>query len=79
MINTQESPMNPCTGVPDGVIRYLISRGSGSEDEIFREVAPCEAENGSRALDADQQQERDDGKGGSHVYPESSLPIRQFD
>ena len=67
------------TGVPDAVIRYLISRGSGSEDEIFREVAPCEAENGSRALDANQQQERDDGKGGSHVYTESSLPIRQFD
>jgi len=74
MTSTQESPMNPCTGV-----RYLISRGSGSEDEIFREVAPCEAENGSRALDADQQQERDDGKGGSHVYPQSSLPVRQFD
>ena len=67
------------TGVPDAVIRYLISRGSGSEDEIFREVAPCEAKNGSRALDANQQQERDDGKGGRHVYPESSLPVRQFD
>jgi len=50
----------------------LISRGSGSEDEILQEVAPREAKNGSRALGGEEQQEGEGGNGGSHVYPEGS-------
>ena len=56
-------------GSIDRSIRYLISRGSGSEDEILQEVAPREAKNGSRALGGEEQQEGDGGDGGSHVYP----------
>jgi hypothetical protein len=56
-------------GSIDRSIRYLISRGSGSEDEILGEVAPREAKDGSRALGGKEQQE---GNGGSHVYPEGS-------
>ena len=59
-------------GSIDRSIRYLISRGSGSEDEILQEVAPREAKNGSRALGGEEQQEGEGGNGGSHVYPEGS-------